>query len=217
MLSSGYEFLTITVIAMLAIISPGPAFAIVMKNSLSHGRKSGLHSAMGIALGDICYMVINLLGVGVLIAQSKSGFLIVKNLGALYLLYIGFKGVCAKKATQQELLKLTQDNPHHATKRRSIAHEGFKTAFLTNILNPKVCLFYLSFFSVVLPSDMSVPTQVFYCVWLSILVLGWFSGVALFFTNARISTILYGNKHWIERVTGSILMLLGMKLLFSEL
>jgi RhtB (resistance to homoserine/threonine) family protein len=201
------EFFMLTFIAGLMIISPGPDFAIVVKNSLVNGRSSGLLASVGVALANLCHVAVNLLGIGVLIAQSIVAFTIIKIFGALYLLYLGVKGLRAKPGAVAHTINI----PSNETKR-----QGFYSGFLTSILNPKACLFYLSFFSVILSPETEVATQIFYGIWMSTLALAWFSLVALFFTTEVIASKLAASKHWLERITGGILMLLGLKLLKSE-
>lgn len=205
------EFLTVTFVAALMIISPGPDFAIVVKNSLVQGRLSGYCSALGIAFANLCHVTVNLLGIGVIISQSVIAFTLMKIFGALYLLYLGIKGICAKPALknrihQQEKTKVSSIKPH----------KGLLSGFITSILNPKACLFFLSFFSVMLSPATELRTQIFYGVWISLLALIWFVLVAFFFTTPMIGQKLQNSKHWIERITGGVLMLLSLKLLSSK-
>lgn len=201
------EFFTITLIGLLVIISPGPDFAIVTKTSLTQGRLAGILSAVGIAVANLCHVLINLLGIGLVIAQSVMAFTIMKILGAAYLLYIGFKGLRAKPMPVDcEPVKMTQP-------RKEQPHRGFMVGFITSILNPKACLFYLSFFSVILSAKTPLLHQIIYGVWLSTLACLWFILVAVFFTHPYIAMRLKNIKHWIERVTGGVLMLLGLRLL----
>jgi threonine/homoserine/homoserine lactone efflux protein len=95
-------------------------------------------------------------------------------------------------------------------------HKGLLSGFITSILNPKACLFFLSFFSVMLSPATELRTQIFYGVWISLLALIWFVLVAFFFTTPMIGQKLQNSKHWIERITGGVLMLLSLKLLSSK-
>ena len=204
------EFCMLTLVAMLMIISPGPDFAIVVKNSLTYGRNSGLYASLGIALANLCHVAVNLLGIGVIITQSIVAFTLMKLLGAAYLIYLGFKGLKAKRlspcddALKETALLIGKD-------------KGFQSGFLTSLLNPKACLFYLSFFSVILSPETKITTQIFYGVWLSALALLWFTLVALFFTSPVIGRKIKAIRHWLERFTGGVLVLLGLKLLSSEM
>lgn len=206
------EFIMLTLIASLMIISPGPDFAVVVKSSLAHGRASGLFASFGVALANLCHVAINLLGIGVIISKSIIAFTVIKILGATYLLYLGYKGIRAKP---------TNNNLVAGTSKVTVAihsnRQGFYDGLLTSLLNPKACLFYLSFFSVILSPDTKLFTQMFYGIWISTIALLWFMLVAVFFTSETIGNRLTAIKHWLERVTGGVLVLMGLNLLKSEI
>jgi len=211
------EFFTITFIGLLMIISPGPDFAVVTKTSLIDGRLPGILSAVGVAIANLCHVTINLFGIGVIISQSLLAFTLLKILGAGYLLYIGYKGLRAKPlgslgVGKDEETTLVQESSTHKNVRR----RGLLSGFFTSLLNPKACLFYLSFFSVILSATTPLPHQIFYGVWLCVLACLWFTLVALFFTNPHIGAKLKNVKHWIERITGGALILLGLRLLGAK-
>ncbi len=208
------EFFMLTFVGALMIISPGPDFAVVVKNSLAYGRSSGLSASAGVALANLCHVAINLLGVGVIISQSVFAFTLMKILGAIYLIYLGYKGLRAKPAPKREATSGATGMPLQEM------HPGLKNAFqsgfLTSLLNPKACLFYLSFFSVILSPAIPRITQTFYGIWISFIALLWFMLVALFFTSPMIGQRIQVFKHWLERFTGGVLMVFGLKLLSSE-
>jgi threonine/homoserine/homoserine lactone efflux protein len=230
------EFFTLTMIAFLMIVSPGPDFAIVTKTAVVSGRAAGFGAAFGIAMANFCLVCINLLGIGVLIAQSVLAFTVLKILGAIYLIYIGVKGLRAKpvaKSAQTEISAkeiesemayiqsgvFQQSNTHAKNPvltSQTLAKKGFYSGFITSILNPKACLFFLSFFSVLISPGTALATQALYGIWICVLAMFWFSMVTLFFTNPIISEKLKNGKHWIERITGGLLILLGLHLLAAE-
>ena len=205
------EFFILTSVAALMIISPGPDFAIVVKNSLVHGRASGVYTALGIAIANLCHVAVNLFGIGLVIAQSSVAFTLMKILGAGYLLYLGYKGICSKAA-------IVTDKPSVAINTTNVVpeHHGFYNGVLTSLLNPKSCLFFLSFFSVMLSPSTAIATQIFYGAWISVMALFWFILVAFFFTSPVIAKKIEAFKHWLERFTGGVLILLGLKLLSDE-
>lgn len=221
------EFLTLTLFGLLMIISPGPDFAIVTKTSLREGRLAGSMAAVGISIANLCHVAVNLLGIGVIIAKSTIAFTILKILGAIYLLYIGCKGLFAKPLSPFEMAanatsSVTQQVetfPYAIVPSKSVrqlGNLGFFRGFLTSLLNPKACLFFLSFFSVIISAETPFLTQALYGGWLSLLSMGWFLLVAFFFTNPFIGAKLKKGKHWLERFTGVALILLGLRLLSTE-
>lgn len=206
------EFLTLTLVAALMIISPGPDFAIVVQSSLTGGRLSGVYASIGVAFANLCHVAVNLLGIGLIISKSIIIFTLLKVFGAAYLIYLGYKGIRSKPGLQNSIHDI-----NHALNNNSQSRlAGFRTGFLTSLLNPKACLFYLSFFSVMLSPNTPLNVQIFYGAWLSLMALFWFSLVTFFFTHPLIGRKLHACKHWIERTTGGILMLLGLKLLGTK-
>lgn len=203
------EFLTVTLIGMLVVVSPGPDFAIVVKNSMMHGRAAGIQGAFGIALANLCHVAINLLGLGLIISQSATAFTVMKVLGAVYLIYLGCQGLRSKPSD-----KLAQGTEAVGVSEKR--HYGFYSGLFTSLLNPKAGLFYLSFFSVILSSQTPILTQIYYGVWISFIALFWFILVSLFFTSAIMRLRMQTYKHWLERFTGGVLILLGLKLLTSK-
>ena len=89
------EFLTLTAVHLLAVASPGPDFALVLKQSLKYGRKPAIWTALGIGTGILFHVSYSLFGLGVLLKSSAFAFTLVKALGAGYLAYLGFLGLRA--------------------------------------------------------------------------------------------------------------------------
>ena len=93
------EFMTISLIITLAVMSPGPDFAIVSRNALRYSQKTGLFTAMGIACGSLFHASYCILGFAIVISKSILLFNIIKYIGASYLIYIGIKGLLEKKTS----------------------------------------------------------------------------------------------------------------------
>src|SRR5689334_16017979 len=93
------SIISIAALVMVAVISPGPDFAVVVKNSLIYSRKTALLTALGVALGNLVHVTYTLLGLGLLIGDYPWLLLGIKYCGASYLLYIGYNGLKAKKTS----------------------------------------------------------------------------------------------------------------------
>ena len=111
------EFFTITLIIILAAISPGPDFAMVVKNALSRNRMSGIFTALGVSFSMVIHSTYCILGLAIVISQSLLLFSIVKYIGAAYLIYIGTKSLLAKRSELE-----IQEQTNHA---RLEAYQGF--------------------------------------------------------------------------------------------
>jgi RhtB (resistance to homoserine/threonine) family protein len=209
------DFFMLSFVIILMIMSPGPDFAVVVKNSLSHGRMSGVGAAFGIAAANLCHITINLLGIGLLIAESVMAFKIMQIVGAAYLMYLGYKGIRAQPAPQannvENSIVVEQAKKPHGY------YAGFRMGCMTSLLNPKSCLFFLSFFSVIISPESTLLTKILYGLWMSSLALVWFTMVSLFFTSPAIGRPMQRYKHWLERMTGLVLIALALKLVMSDL
>jgi RhtB (resistance to homoserine/threonine) family protein len=200
------SFFTITLVGLLAIISPGPDFLIVTQNSLQYGRKTGLQTAIGVSLANLCHVLLNIIGIGLIISKSIVAFTILKYLGAMYLIYFGFKAIRSGSLN---------NNQQNINKNKEF-NSGFPSGFFCSIFNPKACLFYLSLFSVIIPVTTTQSARLLYGVWLSLLSLLWFAGVAYFFTNQTIQNKFFNFKSWLEKISGTLLIGCGCKLLWLK-
>jgi RhtB (resistance to homoserine/threonine) family protein len=202
------DWLTVIVIGCLAVISPGPNLAIMLRNSLVYSRRAGVYTALGLAAGNVIHVTYCLIGIGVIITQSMLLFNTVKYLGAAYLIYIGIKSLSAQK--------------HPATitaqpsERRMSRAVAVRTGFLTNLLNPKVTLFFLALFTQIIRPNTPLPEQTVYGLTLVGLEFGWFALVAVVISHRAIRDHFLAISHWIERTTGGVLIALGIRVALSR-
>lgn len=129
------EFLTVALIHLLAVASPGPDFAVVVRESVAHGRKAGTYTAMGVGTAIFLHVGYSLLGIGLIVSQSIVLFNALKWAAAAYLLYIGIKALRAKPAS-------AGDAPVNVVAGERTARGAFTSGFITNGLNPKATLFF---------------------------------------------------------------------------
>jgi len=107
------EFITVAIIHLLAVMSPGPDFVMIMRNSLLYSRKTGIYSAIGLGAGIAVHVTYSLIGIGFIISKSVLLFSIIKLLGAGYLVYVGYKSL---KATHN----FSQNETYNRLPRRRI-------------------------------------------------------------------------------------------------
>lgn len=201
------QALAVMLITLLAVISPGPDFAMVTRNSYMFGRRAGLLSALGIALGVQLHVAYTMFGVAVFLEHSPRLLLLAKLVGAAYLIYIGIK-------TTLNRTVLAFDDPFEQC---VSSMEAFRTGFLCNALNPKTMLFVVSTFSQIVRPDTPLPVEFGYGLFMSIAHWGWFSLVAIFFTRQTLRTAMIRKQRLFERTIGSILIGLGAVLAGSNL
>lgn len=204
------EFITIATVHFLAVASPGPDFAIVVRQSVTYGRRTALLTSLGICIGILLHVTYSLLGIGLIISNSLLAFSVVKYVGALYLAYIGVMAIKVKKAN---LLNTTE-----AAKVSKLTDgKAISMGFITNAFNPKVTLFFLAIFTVVVSSTTPIILRVFYGVWVALITFIWFLVVSTFFSQTRIIKIFGYWGIWFERVMGAILIVLAVRLALLSL
>ncbi|WP_371100025.1 LysE family translocator [Streptomyces sp. PU_AKi4] len=199
------EVLAVAVITVLAVIAPGADFAMVVRNSYLHGRRTGLLGALGVAAGVLVHVTYTMLGVGLLIASSTFLFTVIKLAGAAYLVYIGVRTFRTRGEVTVDLENRTGLTPFAA----------LRTGFLTNVLNPKTTLFVVSTFAQVVSPGTPVLQQVGYGLFMSLAHLLWFGVVAVFFSHDRMRTLMLRGQKVLNKVIGSVLAGLGVSLAFA--
>ncbi|MDX2495028.1 MAG: LysE family translocator [Desulfuromusa sp.] len=204
------EFLTVAVIHLLAVASPGPDFAMVLRQSLSAGRSAAIWTSIGIGLGILVHVAYVLLGLGLIISQSVQIFSIIKMIGAGYLLYIGWKSLRA-----QPERPVTEADEVMPLRKYSSA-QALRIGFLTNVLNPKATLFFLSVFSVIIKPDTPQGVQFVYGLYMSIATGIWFCGLSFVLTQPAVRRGFARFGYWVERCMGVVLIALGVRLALTS-
>lgn len=215
--------LIITSVHLLAAASPGPDFVLVTQQTLKHGKKAGLLCSLGISLGLSVHIIYSALGLAAIIANSSTLLWGIKILGAGYLFYLGFQGLRATPLAIESPLnnKNTPDDNNIEQKTNSTQETStIKTiskGFLCNALNPKAPIYFVALFTVVLSPNLPNTHLLIYGVWLMVIQLAWFATVTSLFSQPRINLKFQQMGHWIDRITGGAMMLLGIKVLTSKL
>jgi RhtB (resistance to homoserine/threonine) family protein len=203
------EFFTVALIHLLAVASPGPDFAVVVRESVAHGRRAGSYTAIGVGTAIFLHVGYSLLGIGLIVSQSIVLFNALKWAAAAYLIYIGIKALRAKPAS-------ATDAPVKVAAGARTAKGAFTSGFVTNGLNPKATLFFLSLFTVVINPHTPLWVQAGYGVYLAAATGLWFCLVARLFSQERVRAGFARMGHWFDRAMGGVLVALGLKLALTE-
>lgn len=204
------EFLTVALVHLLAVASPGPDFAVVVRESVVRGQRSGSWTAAGVGSGILVHVGYSLLGIGLIVSQSIVLFNLFKWLAAGYLFYLGFQALRAKPVEVGQIATSGANEP--LSPRRA-----FTIGFITNGLNPKATLFFLSLFTVVIDPHTPLLVQAGYGLYLALATGLWFCLVAWLFSRERIRAGFTRIGHWFDRLTGVVLIGLGVRLAASEI
>ncbi|WP_107925006.1 LysE family translocator [Lysinibacillus parviboronicapiens] len=199
---------------VLLIILPGPDTAIATKNTLTVSKKGGIQTILGSCCGLLIHTFAAVIGLSAIIVKSAYVFAVLKYVGAVYLCYLGVKTLWTLK-TIRSLPPVLQDETQVDHK---YAHQScFKQGFLTNIMNPKVAVFFLTFLPqfVDVSSATFVPFLFMGLIYTAITAL-WF--VFYVYLLDRISAFMKKptTKTVIEGLTGTILIGFGIKLALEK-
>ncbi|WP_437823976.1 LysE family translocator [Tenacibaculum mesophilum] len=202
------NFIAFLVATILFVLTPGIETVFLINKSISQGRRSGIYTSFGLNTGALVHTLFGALGLSIMVAKSAIFFALIKYLGAAYLIYLGVTKVMSKKG----LIANTNEE-----QKKNSAKSSFTSGFVTNILNPKVALFFIAFFpQFISPTEIENPVPfiimgVIYAVMTTIwyLVLTSFAGI--FSTkikeNERIGVRL-------NKISGVIFVLMGLQIAF---
>ena len=203
------EFIKVAIAHLLAVASPGPDFAIVLKQSLTHGRRTAVWTSVGVGAAILLHVAYSLLGLGLLIRSSELWFNVVKYAGAAYIAWLGVQSL---RARPREANAASNANTAPAP----TTHGAFATGFFTNALNPKVTLFFISLFVLVVNPQTPKWIQAGYGLWMSLVTMAWFSLVSVLFTRDDVRGRFLRHGHWIDRALGVVFLAFAGSLVFAS-
>jgi RhtB (resistance to homoserine/threonine) family protein len=202
------ELISVSIVAIFMAISPGADFVMVTRNSIFHGRNAGLYSSLGISLAIWIHVAYSIAGLAIIISNSILLFSIIKYLGAAYLIYIGWKTFSSKA-------KPTIDSTSEVNTISNFS--AFKIGFITNALNPKTTIFFLSLFTQVIDHETPLLLQIIYGAIISLAHLLWFCCISVFLSHPILLKKFEQCKNVIEKCIGSVLIAFGLKVATSNL
>lgn len=194
---------------VLLIILPGPDTAIVTKNTVVAGRKGGMKTMLGSCVGLSIHTIAAVAGLSAIIVKSALAFTVLKYVGAAYLCYLGVRTLMnmrAKKTDVDEELLVEAKGSSY-----------FKQGFITNITNPKVAVFFLTF----LPQFLAPSADAFWSflvmgIIYTVLTFAWFFFYVVLLDKVRNFMKRPSTQASIEAITGVVLIGFGIKLAFEK-
>lgn len=204
-------------IQLAATMSPGPAFALSVKNALVFGRGVAMAGAVGLGFGVLVHVVLVLTGVSWLITQSDLAYNIIKYVGAAYLIYIGGKSLWSSlKAFRARKAAQSAGGTYEVDVSSARSEKSWRDAlvqgFVTNVFNPKAIVFFASVLSQFIAPDTPVFMKLIYaatCVSTEIL---WFIVVGFVLTHPALQQRFLAVTHWIDGAFGGMITALGVKI-----
>ncbi len=189
------------IIASLVLIAlPGPDQALIMRNALVGGPAAGMRTMLGGVSGLTLHAAAAALGISALLATSATAYAALKLVGIAYLLYLGVRMWRSAGRPGESVPEARGGRP-------------FAQGFVSNALNPKVALFFLTFVPQFLPgSGSTLPTALALSAVFAAIYLAWFTGLIALVGRASAALRRPRVQAWTERVTGSALILFGARL-----
>lgn len=198
----------------LAVVAPGPDFAVTVRQSVRFGRAVGVATAVGIGMGISLHVGYTLLGVGALLHTHPWLLTLTSVLGAAYLVYLGV--LLVRSRPHASTLDTTDDTTSFgAAGAVPSLPSAFWLGFLTNASNPKATLFFLAMFTTLVQPATPLPVQALYGLWMCGVNAGWFMIVAALFTVVRVRDAFLRMGHWLERLMGVVLLLFALRLVLQ--
>ncbi|MHB8268995.1 LysE family translocator [Bradyrhizobium sp.] len=194
-------------------MTPGPDIAYIVARSAQCGVRGGVAAAFGITAGCLIHIAAAAIGISAILMTSALAFNALKWVGAAYLVYVGFRMLFASRRAQESPQSLRR--PPTAIKMRTIFFQGF----LTNVLNPKVALFFLAFLPQFIRADASSKAMAFVILGLVFASTGTVWNLIVAWTAGRLATAWSGLgrlRLWLERSLGLLFVGLGVRLAFSD-
>ncbi|OJB14852.1 lysine transporter LysE [Burkholderia ubonensis] len=194
-------------------VTPGPDTAYIIGRSVAQGRGAGLMSALGISAGCCVHALACAFGLTALLAASATAFTVIKLVGAAYLIYLGVRMILAKPAAGADTARAA---PVAAAK---ALRQLFMQGFWTNVLNPKVVLFFVSFFPQFVSAGSAHKALAFLTLGAVFVVMSTIWNSMLAWVAGSVTRRFSGKpgvKKWLDRTVGSAFVGLGLRLAASQ-
>ncbi|MGI9580390.1 LysE family translocator [Chryseobacterium sp. RRHN12] len=205
-----HELIFFILAALILVISPGPNMIYLISKSITQGKKSGFTSLAGVVCGFLFHIIMVSFGLTAVLLAVPLAYTVLKAVGTVYLLYLACQAI---KPKSRNIFDVDKNTAHDSPKKL------FTIGFLTNVLNPKVAVFYLSFFpQFIKPAYGSVFTQSLELGVIQVLI-SFSINFIIVLTAARVALFFSSNPVWIKVqkwFMASVLTYLAIKMAFSK-
>lgn len=195
--------------AIVVVITPGLDTAFILRTAATEGRRSGIAAAIGIGFGCLCWGGAAAFGLGALLASSPTAFAALKSVGAAYLLWLGVKLLSRPRLAPREAAS-------HTVPTAPASAGALRRAFATNILNPKVGVFYLTLLPQFVPPGVNAGWYSFGLAALHVsLATLWFTTLATLTASASHLLRKPDAVPVLDRITGGVFLAFGLHLVWG--
>ena len=201
-------FLTVVIFHLFAVVSPGPDFILVTRQAFRYGRKVAIWTSLGISIGILFHVSLSITGLSILLESQPKLIWYLKIIASLYIAYLGLVSLFSKETN---FVKEGLEN------KSSSFLKSFITGLLTNVLNPKALIFFITVFTIVITQETNLVIKTLLGVYMSVATFIWFVCVSLFLTHKVAMNLFHSAVPWIERITGILLLGISIQIILQQL
>jgi RhtB (resistance to homoserine/threonine) family protein len=194
-------------VALLLVVTPGPNTLLILTNSVAGGRSAGMATVLGVETGTLVHTIASAVGISVVLANSAAAFDAMKYLGSAYLAFLGLRAFMSGEHSLPQLRESSMK-----------PWRTFRQALLTSVLNPKAAVFFLALLPQFVRRDHGHVAGQFIVLGATVAVIGMAVGSLLTLAASRAHAWLRHDvvARWRERLTGSVLIGLSVRLAFTQ-
>ena len=201
------QILTFAIVSLLLVMSPGPNGLLIASTVPISGKRAGFANTAGFVIALYLHGALSIFGISVLLLNSAAAFLVVKSIGAIYLIWIGIKSLISAFKHNETVGQV------QPSAKKTVA-KAFADGFLTNALNPKVSMFYVAAFPQFMPiGENAAMWAALLVVVHSVLAAIWFSSMVMLFNKLASAVKNLVMQRLLKITTGIVFIGFGYKLL----
>ena len=200
-------FITVALLHLFAVASPGPDFFLIARQSTLYGRDISIWASLGISIGILMHSFLSIAGIYLLLTLYPNFIFYMKIIASLYIASIGVRTLLVN--SQIEISSLSDQKNITATK-------SFVMGFFTNALNPKAFLFFIMVFSLISNTNPSNETKILLGVYMAVATFIWFTLISISFSKISKGEFIKKNLPYLEKIIGVILILIALQILYLD-
>ena len=189
-------------VCTIGAMSPGPSLAVVIRNNINYNRLAGIMTSIGHGLGIGVYATLAVLGLGFILQTNQTLFLLIQILGLIFLFFLGLLFIFQKQSEEKINSDQNQLN-------------SFLQGFLVAIINPKIMIWFTAIYSQFISIEASVTFNLILILTASSIDAIWYIIVSIIITGYGVKSFLINKKTLIQKITGSILLIISLSLLYN--
>lgn len=191
-------------VCTIGAMSPGPSLALVIRNNINFNRLAGIMTSIGHGLGIAVYATIAVFSLGLILQTNQNLFLIIQSLGVIFLFFLGILFIFQKKTNEEKKEKNKQNQIN-----------SFLQGFVIAVVNPKILIWFTAIYSQFISIDASLTFNIILISTASIIDAIWYIMISIVITGYGIKNFLIDKKQLIQKITGLILLMISLSLLFN--